>query len=71
MDIARKLGRGPQHALRWTKRALNNWLRTTAPAFDASLAFEMLGFFSGDLREGIRAIIEKRTPDFPSARTAR
>jgi len=28
----------------------------------------MLGFFSGDLREGIRAIIEKRAANFPSAR---
>ena len=68
MGIARQLGRGPQHALRWTKRSLNNWLRIAAPAFDTSLALEMLGFFSGDLREGIRAIIEKRAANFPSAR---
>jgi enoyl-CoA hydratase len=71
MGIARQLGRGPQQALRWTKRSLNNWLKMAAPAFDTSLALEMLGFFSDDLREGIRAIIEKRGADFPSARPVR
>jgi enoyl-CoA hydratase len=68
MGIAHKLGRGPQHALRWTKRSLNNWLRMAGPAFDTSLAFEMLNFFSADLAEGIRAIIEKRPAVFPSTR---
>jgi enoyl-CoA hydratase len=64
-EVARKLARGPQQAARLTKRALNNWLKTFGPAFDASLAFEMLGFFSADLAEGVNALKEKRQPTFP------
>ena len=44
MEVARKLARGPQQAVRFTKRSLNNWLRVAGPAFDASLAMEMIGF---------------------------
>jgi enoyl-CoA hydratase len=67
LEVCRKLARGSQLALRWTKRALNNWLRVAGPAFDASLGFEMLGFFGDDLAEGIKALREKREPNFPSA----
>ncbi|MCL5043987.1 MAG: enoyl-CoA hydratase/isomerase family protein [Deltaproteobacteria bacterium] len=68
METARKLAQMPQWALRLTKRALNNWLHLTAPAFDASLAFEMLGFLGNDIAEGIEALKEKRAPAFASAR---
>jgi enoyl-CoA hydratase len=69
MEVAQKLARGPQQALRFTKRALNNWLRTFGPSFDASLALEMLGFFSDDLHEGVAALKERRAPSFPSTRS--
>jgi len=55
-------------ALEWTKRALNNWLRQAGPIFDQSLALEMLSFSYPDVREGVKAIREKRTPAFPSAK---
>src|SRR5271167_52286 len=64
MEVARKLGAGPQQALRWTKRSLNNWLRMAGPAFDTSLALEMLGFFSADAKEGLAGVKEKRAPKF-------
>jgi len=64
-EVARKIARGPQQAARLTKRSLNNWLKTFGPYFDASLAFEMLGFFSEDLKEGVNALKEKRQPQFP------
>lgn len=64
-EVARKLARGPQQATRFTKRALNNWLKMFGPAFDASLAMEMLGFFSADVAEGTAAVKEKRQPVFP------
>jgi enoyl-CoA hydratase len=64
-EVARKLARGPQQAVRFTKRALNNWLRMFGPVFDASLALEMLGFFSADVTEGLAALKEKRQPTFP------
>jgi enoyl-CoA hydratase len=68
MEVATKLATGPQHAVRWTKRSLNNWVRLAGPAFDASLALEMLCFFSDDVTEGVAAIRQKRAPKFPSAR---
>jgi enoyl-CoA hydratase len=67
-EVAEKLAAGSQTSLRWTKRALNNWLRQAGPIFDQSLALEMLTFMGADVREGVRAIREKRPPSFPSAR---
>ncbi|MGE3539978.1 MAG: enoyl-CoA hydratase/isomerase family protein [Candidatus Tectimicrobiota bacterium] len=67
MEVARKLATGPQLAIRWTKKALNNWLRQAGPIFDTSLALEMLGFFTDDVRAGIQALKERRPPVFPSA----
>jgi len=63
--VAKTLAQGPQQAARFTKRALNNWLKMFGPAFDASLAMEMLGFFSADVAEGVAAVKEKRRPTFP------
>lgn len=68
MEVATKLATGAQSAIRWTKRSLNLWLKQSTPAFEASLAYEMLGFFSDDCREGLDALQEKRDPDYPSAR---
>jgi enoyl-CoA hydratase len=67
LEVATKLATGPQLAIRWTKRALNHWVRQAGPIFDNSLALEMLGFFSDDVPEGVKALKEKRTPAFPSA----
>jgi len=68
MEVATKLATGPQMAIRWTKRSLNNWLRQAGPIFDASLALEMLSFFDEDVEEGAKAIREKRDPVFPSTK---
>ena len=65
LEVARKLAAAPQTALRWTKYSLNNWLRMAGPAFDASLALEMMGFTGAEVKEGIAAIKEKRKPSFP------
>lgn len=47
LAIARRLAAAPQYAQRFTKRALNQWLRLGGiTAFDYSAALEMLGFFS-------------------------
>ena len=63
-EVARKLARGSQSALRWTKYSLNNWLRMAGPTFDTSLALEMLGFSGPDVREGVASLREKRGPRF-------
>jgi enoyl-CoA hydratase len=67
-EVADKLAQGSQPAIRWTKRALNNWLRVAGPIFDQSVALEMLTFTLEDVGEGLRALREKRPPRFPSAR---
>ena len=63
-EVARRLANGSQSAIRWTKYALNNWLRLAGPTFDASLALEFMGFDGPDLREGVQSLRERRAPDF-------
>jgi enoyl-CoA hydratase len=64
LEVAVKLASGAPSAIRWTKYALNNWLRLAGPTFDASLALEFMGFSAPDVKEGLAAHIEKRKPDF-------
>ncbi len=63
-DVARRLAAGSQSAIRWTKYALNNWLRMAGPTFDTSLALEFMGFAGPDVHEGVAAVKEKRHPEF-------
>ena len=64
LKTAVRLAEGAPAAIRWTKYALNNWLRSAGPTFDASLALEFLGFSGPDVKEGIAAIREKRPAVF-------
>lgn len=66
LAVAERLAVGPQMAIRWTKRALNHWIRNAQPIFESSLAHEMLNFFGEDVVEGINAFAEKRDPHFPN-----
>ncbi len=63
-DIADRLAAGSQSAIRFTKYALNNWLRQAGPTFDASLALEFMGFAGPDVREGVASLRERRAPRF-------
>jgi len=65
VEIASRLAEGAQSAIRWTKYALNNWLRQVGPVFDTSLTLEFLGFSGPDVQEGLAAHLEKRKPSFP------
>ena len=67
VEIATKLAEGAQSAIRWTKYALNNWLRAMGPTFDSSLALEFLGFTGPEVKEGLASHLEKRRPAFPGA----
>ena len=71
LRVADVLATGSQPAIRWTKRALNNWLKMAGPIFDQSAAYEMLCFLGPDVLEGAAALEEKREPRFPSAYGAR
>lgn len=64
LEIARRLAEGSQLAIRWTKQALNNWLRFATPIFDTSVALEMLSFTADDVIEGVTSIEERRPPRF-------
>jgi enoyl-CoA hydratase len=64
LEVARRLARGSPHAIRWTKYALNNWLRMVGPVFDTSTALEFLAFLTRDAEEGVKSFREKRPPDF-------
>src|SRR5579871_2416631 len=67
LRVADTLADGSQLAIRWTKKALNNWLKLAGPIFDQSAAYEMLCFMGPDVLEGAAALTEKRAPRFPSA----
>ncbi|MFQ6024637.1 MAG: enoyl-CoA hydratase/isomerase family protein [Acidiferrobacterales bacterium] len=64
IGVAEKLAKGAPTAIRFTKYALNNWLRLAGPSFDASLALEFLGWTGEEAREGIKSLREKRKSDF-------
>lgn len=67
MEIADRLARGSQGAIRGTKQTLNGWMMQAAPIFESSLRMEMQGFMEPDVVEGAQALREKRAPVFPSA----
>ncbi len=67
MEVAKTLAAGPRYAIKYTKRALNQWLLQAAPIFDHSLALEMMGFFYEDMMDGVAALREKRPPRYTSA----
>ncbi|QYG94872.1 enoyl-CoA hydratase/isomerase family protein [Iamia sp. SCSIO 61187] len=64
LEVATQLAGGAQAAIRLTKHTLNHWYRQQAAVFDASLAYEFLGFTGPDAREGLAAHREKRPPRF-------
>jgi enoyl-CoA hydratase len=64
MRVATSLAAGAQTAIRWTKYSLNQWYRSAAPAFEASLGLEFIGFGGPEVREGLAAHREKRAPRF-------
>lgn len=67
MELADRLAAGSQPAIRYTKKALNNWMHLARPIFDNSLALEMLTFLGEDAAHGVESMRAKRPPRFPSA----
>ena len=63
-DLASRLAAQSAEAMAWTKHTLNHWLRMAYPIFDASVAYEFLGFHGSDVAEGLSAVREKRPPRF-------
>ncbi|WP_066272057.1 enoyl-CoA hydratase/isomerase family protein [Hydrogenophaga palleronii] len=69
LAVATRLAEGPQNAIKLTKRALNLWLKHSESIFEASLAYEFLGFSGPESREGIASFVEKRPACFPETAT--
>jgi enoyl-CoA hydratase len=67
LAVAEQLAAGAQTAIRLTKHTLNHWYRAQLAVFDASLAYEMLGFTEPDAIEGLASHREKREPTFGPA----
>lgn len=63
-EVATRLATGAQRPIRWTKYAMNNWLRMAGPIFDNSAALELLSFNGPEVREGLASLKEKRSPKF-------
>jgi len=64
-EIAQELAEGPTWAIRWSKLAVNKWLKDQVNLImDASLAYEMLTFNTEDHKEAAKAFVEKRKPNF-------
>lgn len=64
-QVAAKLARGAQQAIRYTKAVLNSGLRATAIAqIETAAAYEALTVATADHREALAAMREKRRPQF-------
>ncbi|HET9670899.1 MAG TPA: enoyl-CoA hydratase/isomerase family protein [Casimicrobiaceae bacterium] len=63
-EVAARLATGAQRPIRWSKYAMNNWLRMAGPIFDNSAALELLTFNGPDVQEGLASLKEKRPPKF-------
>lgn len=59
LEIAKSIARKPQPAIESTLRSLNHWARAAQPAFEASLALEMLDFFGPGARAGLDALVAR------------
>ena len=65
LAFAERLADGAPLAVRYTKLAVNKWIKQAANvAFDVSTALEIVTFQSRDHEEALAAIREKRKPEF-------
>jgi enoyl-CoA hydratase len=66
-QLAQELADGPTWAIRWSKLAVNKWLKEQANLImDTGLAYEMMTMKTRDHKEAVKAFLEKRKPDFVS-----
>jgi enoyl-CoA hydratase len=64
-ELAQRLADGPTWAIRWSKLAVNKWLKQQANLImDAGLAYEAVTLMSKDHKEAVKAMLEKRKPNF-------
>jgi enoyl-CoA hydratase len=65
MAFAQRLASGAPLAIRYTKLAVNSWMKTVlATAFDVATPYEIVTMQSDDHLEALAAIEENRDPEF-------
>jgi enoyl-CoA hydratase len=68
-ELAQRLADGPTWAIRWSKLAVNKWLKQQANLImDTGLAYEALTLTTQDHKEAVNALVEKRKPNFIRAK---
>jgi enoyl-CoA hydratase len=68
-ELAQELADGPTWAIRWSKLAVNKWLkRQSNLIMDAGLAYEAMTIKAADHEEALRAAREHRKPDYIRAK---
>jgi len=65
-EIAERIATSAQYAVRWTKLALNTWVRQHAPLFELATALQMLSVDRADMKAAMEAITTRRPIEFPS-----
>jgi enoyl-CoA hydratase/carnithine racemase len=64
-ELAERIAANPPQALRWTKRLIREGLEVSLrTSLEMSAAFQDMAHHTGDHREAIAALFEKRTPSF-------
>src|SRR5215470_19313044 len=67
-ELAQRLADGPTWAIRWSKLAVNKWLKQQANLImDAGLAYEAVSLMAKDHQEALHALRERRRPNFVRA----
>src|SRR6266849_10846061 len=63
--LVQRLADGPTWAIRWSKLAVNKWLKQQANLImDAGLAYEAVSLMAKDHQEALTALKDKRRPNF-------
>ena len=66
LRIADRVATNAQYAARWTKRAVNAWVRQQSPIFELSTALQMISLYGADMQVAMNAIAAGERPEFPS-----
>ena len=70
-ELVQRLADGPTWAIRWSKLAVNKWLKQQANLImDAGLAYEAVTLTAQDHKEALQALREKRKPNYIRVRSA-
>ena len=71
-ELVQRLADGPKWAIRWSKLAVNKWLKQQANLImDAGLAYEAVTLTAQDHKEALQAIRENREPNYIRGRSAK